>query len=84
VRALELTLSPEGGPVEVVGARATRRTRGFTVAYHQESPTSPVKVVLVSLEGRAIAAGRGPVVRLAVKRGARHARLRLSEGLVAR
>jgi hypothetical protein len=78
VRALELTLVPEGGPVTVVGAEATRRTRGFEVAYHQAEPNGPVKVVLVSFADESIRPGRGAVVRLRTARGAGSGQLRLA------
>jgi hypothetical protein len=84
VRALELTLVPEGGPVRVVGARVTRRTRGFLVDYHQAGPTAPVKGLVVSLTGDTILPGRGTVARLRVAGGAtRGGQLRLKEVRVA-
>jgi hypothetical protein len=51
------------------------------VAYHQDSPTSPVKIVVVSLGGRAIAPGHGPVVRLKTRGG--RGKLRLIQARVA-
>jgi hypothetical protein len=79
VRALELTLVPEGGPFDVRDVRPARRDRKFEVAFHQADPFSPVKVVVVSLDGEAITPGSGPVVRLRPESGTRRGHLRLTD-----
>ena len=79
VRGLELTLTPKGGPVEIEGVRVAPRAKGFTVQYYQASPTEPAKLLIVSLEGKTLVPGHGTVVKLRTKRGARHARLRLTD-----
>jgi hypothetical protein len=83
VRGLELTLVPEGEPVAVKKVRATRRTRRFTVDYHQVAPGEPIKVILVSLSGESVRPGKGPVMRIKTAGGGRRARLRMSEAKVA-
>jgi len=69
IRGVELTLTPTGGPVEVLGVRTTRRTRGFSVAFHQPNPAAPVKVILVAMNGRTIAPGKGRIVRVRTRKG---------------
>src|SRR5581483_7943442 len=64
IRGVEMTLAPVAGPAAVRAARPTRRTRGFTVAYYQADATAPVKLMLVSLDGKAIKPGTGRIVRL--------------------
>jgi len=81
VRGLELTLTPEGGPVEMLGVRSTLRSRQLRADFYQASPDEPVKVVLVSLDGRAIPRGRGSVARLQMR--AAGGRLKLTEAKVA-
>jgi subtilisin family serine protease len=81
VRGLELTFTPEGGPVEMLGVRVTSRSRQLRADFYQTSPDEPVKVVLVSLDGRAIAPGRGSVARLQMR--AAGGRLKLTEAKVA-
>src|SRR5262249_1389405 len=75
VRALELPLEPRGGPVRVRSARPTLRTNGFVVQHHQADPRSPVKILIVSLDGHEIDAGHGDIVQLRLPR--RHGRGRL-------
>jgi hypothetical protein len=83
VRGLELTLEPAGGPVEVVGVRATRRARGFVVGYHQADFEAPVKIVVLSLAGEALQPGRGTIATLKLRGARRHGRLRLTGVRVA-
>ena len=83
VRGVELTLMPTGGAVEVVGVEPTARTRGFEVAYHQARPGAPVKVAVVSLEGRSIPPGRGTIVRVKTAPGGARTRLRVAEAKIA-
>jgi hypothetical protein len=82
VRGIELTLTPEGGPVEVVGVRETPRSRGFAVDYHQADPAAPVKILLVSLTGETLGPGRGAVASLDLAPGRHRGRLRLTDALV--
>jgi len=84
VRGVELTLLPEEGPVEVRDIRTTRRTKGFTVRWHQETPSSPVKVLLVSLDGQTIRKGRGPLLRVVRTAPGKRTRLRLKAARIGR
>jgi hypothetical protein len=52
-------------------------------ATRQADPTMPVKVVVVSLDGKAIAAGDGAVARLKVRGGSHQGRRRLTDVRVA-
>jgi hypothetical protein len=79
VQALELTFVPEDGSFAVRDARPTQRARGFDVAFQQADPSSPVKVVVVSLDGKTIAPGSGNVVRFRPEHGASGGHLRLTD-----
>jgi hypothetical protein len=59
--------------------RPTRRDSKFEVAFHQADPLSPVKVVVVSLAGDAIAPGSGTVLHLRPERGGKRGHLRLTD-----
>jgi hypothetical protein len=83
VRGIQLTLTPEGGPVEVLGVRGTRRSRGFVVAYHQEDPTAPLNVVVVSLTGEALDPGQGAIALLRTRSGRSRGHLRITDVIVA-
>jgi hypothetical protein len=69
IRGVEMTLTPMGGPVEVLGVRTTRRTRGFSVAFNQPDPAAPAKVILVAMNGRKILRGKGRIVRVKTRKG---------------
>jgi hypothetical protein len=78
VRGIELTLEPVGGPVSVRGIVGIRRTKNFTVEYHQSGGEGVVKVVIVSLKGDMIRTGRGEIVRLKLVKAPGAGRLRLT------
>jgi hypothetical protein len=82
VRGIELTLTPEGGPVDVVDVRATRRSRSFIVAHHQANPQAPVRIVIVSSAGERLRPGRGTIATLKLRHTKGHGRLRLTDALV--
>jgi len=83
VRGVELTLTPEKGPVGVTGARATARTRGFLVSYHQADASGQVRVLVVSLEGKAVRAGARSIARLDLLPARHRGRLRLIDAKIA-
>jgi len=69
IRGVEMTLTPTDGAVEVLGVRTTRRTHGFSVAFHQPNPAAPVRVILVAMNGRTIKPGKGRIVRVRTRKG---------------
>jgi hypothetical protein len=73
-----VTLEPASGTRAVVSARPVKRARDFTVALHQPAPGAPARLLLVSLDGRAIAPGRGKVVRLKMKAPGGRRRMRIA------
>ena len=83
VRGLELTLAPRHSRLEILGVRPTRRTRHFMTAFQQASPTTPAKVLVLSLSGDAIQPGTGPVV-LVDTRGGGRVRWTVTQALAAR
>jgi len=82
VRALELTLVPEGGPVELREVRGTRRAHGFEVLSSRSDPSGPVKVILVALDGATLPPGRGTVVRLKTRNLRGAGKLRLTDARI--
>jgi hypothetical protein len=83
VRGLELSLRASRGRVRVTGARPARRTKGFTVAAHQNESDGTVKLVIVSLTGEAIPAGHGPIARLKIARTEPRSRMRITAATIA-
>ena len=79
VRGVELTFTPEGGPVAFAEVRATRRTRDFEIAAHQNDPSAPVKVVIYAVDGRTIPAGRGALARFTTNHLRGAGKLRLTD-----
>ncbi len=78
-RALELTFTPEGGPVALRAVRGTRRSRGFEIAAYQSDPSAMVKVVVYAVDGRTIPTGRGTLLRLATDHVRGGGKLRLTD-----
>jgi hypothetical protein len=78
-RGLEVTLTPEGGPVALRAVRGTRRTRGFEVVASQTDPSGPVKILIVALDGATLPPGRGAVARISTRRPRGGGTLRLTD-----
>ncbi len=84
VRGVELTFTPKGGPVTVTGAKTTKRTQGFNVAFRQSDANAPVRVLVVSVTGKKIPKGAGRIVKLTLAKGKHQGRLKLMGMKVAR
>jgi hypothetical protein len=83
VRGVQLTFVPRGGPVHVLGVATTRRTDGFTALFRQTDPNGPIRVIVFSLDGKTIPAGKGRIVKLLIDKTQSHGRLRLVASKVA-
>jgi len=84
VRGVQLTLVPKGGPVTVTGAKGGKRTKGFQVVYRQLDPTGPVRVLIVSLDGKSIPRGAGRIAKLALAKTRHRGKLHLLDARIAR
>jgi hypothetical protein len=82
IRALELTLVPEGGPAQLRAVRPTRRLRNLEVAIYQSDPNAPAKVLMFALDGGTIDSGRGAIARLVTERTRGGGRLRLVDAKI--